>query len=191
MAIQIPYAAAPPPAPGNTGEFVRAAWDEFYRIQYALAAIDRPAASSITASESVPVGPTEQYDRLFDEGLLYEYEEPPGQTAPATGIWTCPQEGLYQITTIVEVPAFPSPASKLYTANLRTTQIPAGGTPASIVSSVGGPDNVPLRLVSIIIRPFLKGAQLYSDLDLTHETKTGTVTVTAVRGVIRLSGYKP
>ena len=56
------------------------------------------------------------WDRLFDTALIYDWQAPLGQHDVATGIWTCPQEGLYAIQPVVEVPAFPNPGSRIYEA---------------------------------------------------------------------------
>jgi hypothetical protein len=188
----LPYVPGLSIAPSSTVvDLSRATWDELFKISQALIELDRPSASVISCSEPVNITPTTVYDRLFDQTVIYEWEQPGGQTDATTGIWTCQQEGLYQFTGVIEIPAFPTPAVKQYTATLRTTQTFANGDPPAVVlSTAGGTDNTPLRINPSLLRPVSKGDTVYQDLDLTHQTVTGTVTVTAVRNIIRMSSIK-
>jgi hypothetical protein len=183
----IPYS---PAAPHGSTDFSRAVWDEFYRIAQGLFELDRPAAIAGASRENVTVSAAPAWDRLFDEAGSVEYERPAGQLALASGVWTAPIEGLYLIQPVIEVPAFASPASKLFTANLRTTLTPPGGVAKVSTSSAGGDDRVPLRIVAVFLLPLAKGATIYWDLDLTHETKTGTVSVLSVINITRQSSIK-
>ena len=186
----IPYSPGAPPG-ADPASLSRATWDELFRIAQSLADLDRPASISGDSPEPVPVGPTLQYDRLFDEADAISYEFPTGQLDTATGIWTAPQEGLYLIMPVIQVPAFPSPASKLFTANLRITIDYASGAPDKVITaSAGGDDRVPLRVQPVILIPLTRGDRIWFDLDLTHETKTGSVTVISVLNIVRQSGTR-
>ena len=186
----IPYTPGSPPGV-DTASLSRATWDELFRIAQALIDLDRPASIAGDSPESVIVGPTLQYDRLFNEADTIDYEYPSGQLDVTTGVWTCPQEGLYLILPVIQVPAFASPASKLFTANLRTTFHYASGSPDEvIVANAGGDDRVPLRLQPVFLKPLSRGDQVYFDLDLTHENKTGSVTVVSVLNIVRQSGTR-
>ena len=186
----IPYSPGSPPG-ADTQSLSRATWDEFFRIAQTLIDMDRPASLSGSSPEPVVVGPTLQYDRLFNEADAIDYEHPLGQFDKTTGIWTCPQEGLYLIMPVIQVPAFASPASKLFTANLRTTFHYASGAPDKvIVASAGGDDRVPLRIQPVFLLPFSRGDQIWFDLDLTHETKTGNVNAISVINITRQSGTR-
>lgn len=182
----IPYT---PAAPHGATDFSRAVWDEFFRIAQNLFELDRPAAISGSSLENVTVSAATVWDRLFDEADAIQYERPQGQLATLTGIWTAPVEGLYLIEPVIEVPAFASPASKLYTATLRTT-ITRAGVAVESLSQVGGDDRVPLRIVGVFLRPLNRGDTVFWDLDLTHETKTGTVSVLSVLNITRQSSIK-
>jgi hypothetical protein len=190
--VPLPYVPGASVSPAaSVGDLSRATWDELFKISQALIELDRPAASVVACSEPVNITPTTIYDRLFDENDIYEWEAPGGQTDSTTGIWTCPQEGLYLFTGVIEIPAFPTPATKEYTATLRTTLIPInGGAPLQILSTAGGLDNMPLRINPNIARPLNRGDTVYQDLDITHHTVSGVITVTAVRNIIRQSGIK-
>ena len=183
----IPYT---PAAPHGATDFSRAVWDEFYRIAQNLFELDRPAAIAGSSLENVTVSAATVWDRLFDEADAIQYERPAGQLAAATGIWTAPVEGLYLIQPVIEVPAFASPASKLYTATLRTTITRVGFATVQSLSKVGGDDRVPLRIVGVFLRPLNRGDTVFWDLDLTHETKTGTVSVLSVLNITRQSSIK-
>jgi hypothetical protein len=179
-----------PAAPHGVTDFSRAVWDEFYRIAQGIFELDRPAAVAGASREDVTVSPSASWDRLFDEAGAVEYERPAGQLDLATGIWTAPSEGLYLIQPVIECPAFASPASKLYIASLRTTLTRQGSAPVQSVSSVGGDDRVPLRIVGAFLLPLNRGDTIFWDLDLTHETKTGTVSVLSVINITRQSSIK-
>lgn len=181
----IPYSPAPPPIGTD-----RAIWDEFYKLQEALINLDRPASLTGSSPEPVPVTASVSYDRLFDEADAISYEQPTGQFDTTTGIWTCPQEGLYLLLPLIQVPAFTTPASKLFTATLRTTFTYAAGGTKVVTSSAGGDDRVPLRLQPVFLEPLLKGDTVFFDLDLTHETKTGTVNVISVINIVRQSSIR-
>lgn len=186
----IPYTPAPPPSATDPNT-CRATWDEFFKLAQALIDLDSPAAIAGANPEPVVVGPTVQYDRLFDEADAIEYERPKGQLDQTTGIWTCPQEGLYLIMPVIEVPAFPTPASKLFTASLRWTIDYASGAPDRVATAkAGGDDRVPLRLQPVIMVPLSRGDRMWFDLDLTHETKTGSITVVSVINIVRQSGTR-
>ena len=186
----IPYSPAPPPLGTDTIQLSRATWDELYRIAERFESIDRPAALSLSKSESIPVQAATVWTRLFDDPAAYEWLRPAGQM-DANGVWTCPQEGLYDVTVILEVPAFPNPGSRLYEATLRTTGHPANGDPdVVILSKTGGPDEASLRLIANFLRPLNKGDQVWFDLDLTEVAFTGNVTVLGILNICRQASIK-
>lgn len=185
----IPYSPAPPPLGTDPVQLSRATWDELYRIAERFESIDRPAALAITSSKAIPIQPTTVWTRLFDSGVQYEWEAPQGQIA--TGIWTCPQEGLYSVAVVIEIPAFPNPGSRLYEATLRTTGHPADGSPDKVITSkAGGPDEATLRFSADFLRPLTKGDQVWFDIDLTEEAFTGSVTVFSVLNICRQASIK-
>jgi hypothetical protein len=184
-----PYTPANPPFTEKLLDFSRATWDEFYRIAERLVSIDRPSAVAITEALTATIQPAEVWQRLFNTTPAYEWESPLGQFS--SSIWTCPQEGLYNITVIVEVAAFPNPGSRIYEATLRTTLHPANGDPDRVsLSKTGGPDEAHLRLIADFLRPLNKGDQLWLDLDLTEDTYTGTVPIFSILNICRQSSVK-
>jgi hypothetical protein len=185
----IPYQPANPPYTEKLADFSRSTWDEFYRIAERFLSIDRPAAMAVTEQKSVPIQPAEVWTRLFNTGLAYDWEQPAGQLA--AGVWTCPQEGLYDVSVVIEVPAFPQPGSRIYEATLRTTWRPAaGGADRVTLSKTGGPDEVALRLVAEFLRPLNRGDQVWFDLDLTEQTYTGNLSVLSILNVCRQASVK-
>lgn len=182
----LPYVPSNPPAGMD-----RAVWDEFYKLQQALIDLDRPVALAINSSEYIAVTPTLTYDRLFDENVFYEYQLPLGMFDTTTGIFTAQQEGLYTVDIVIEIPAFPNPGSRNYTATLRTTKSPANGDPdIELISTAGGPDEAPLRFSASILRPLNSGDRVWFDLDLTEETFTGNLTVRSFMHIVRIGSYK-
>jgi len=185
----LPYTPANPPS--DFKQAVRPTWDEFNKIKQALYDLDRPVALSLTASESISITPTIVWDRLFDENVTSEYQLPGNMFNITTGVFTAPQEGLYQITIIIEIPAFAQPGDRLYVATVRSTKHPADGSPDTSFESVtGGNDQTPIRLVVSLLKPANAGDQLWFDLDLTMESYTGSVTVLEVLNIVRIGGYK-
>jgi hypothetical protein len=186
----IPYSPANPPG-GDTLDLSRATWDELYRIAVEFNNLAQPAALAVTCSEPVTVEATTVWDRLFNENITYEWQNPLGQLDVTTGIWTCSQEGLYSITPIFEAPPFPSPALKEYTASLRGTFHPINGGPDKVgIAQSGGMDTQALRVSAQFLRPLYKGDQLWMDADLTHATKTGTITCFGVMNILRVGRIK-
>jgi len=181
----LPYSPASPP-PAEAGEVSRAAWDEFYRLALILQNLQSPSALSAACAELVTAQATTVWDRLFNEGVTYSWENPKGTLDTATGIWTCPEEGLYSIEIILEASPFPSPATKEYTASLQTTIHPADGGPDLVfVSQNGGIDTQALRVNASFLRPLYRGDQLWAAADLTHATKTGDVQCKAFLNTLR------
>jgi hypothetical protein len=186
----IPYTPANPPG-GDTLDLSRATWDELYRIATEFNNIAQPAAVSAACSEPIAVQATTVWDRLFDENVTYEWQNPSGQLNTTTGVWTCTQEGLYTLNLVLEAAAFPSPATKTYTASLRTTFHPIIGTPdQQYISQNSGMDTNALRVNATFMRPLYKGDQIWIDADLTHATKTGNVTCLGVINILRVGRIK-
>jgi hypothetical protein len=185
----IPYQPANPPYTEKLADFSRSTWDEFYRIAERFLSIDRPAAMAVTEAKSAPVQAAAVWTRLFNTAPAYDWQQPIGQMT--AGVWTCPQEGLYAVTVIIEIPAFPNPGNRLYTATLRTTGHPAsGGADKVVLSKTGGPDEAPLRLVADFLRPLNRGDEVYFDLDLTEEGYTGNVPVLSILNICRQASVK-
>jgi hypothetical protein len=184
------YTPANPPAPGGDN-LSRATWDEFYRLAILLQNLAAPSALSAACQEPVTVEATQNWDRLFNENVEYDWQNPQGTLDTVAGIWTCPEEGLYQVDVILEAPPFPSPATKEYTASIRTTYHPADGSPDMVaISQNSGIDTQSVRVNAAFLRPLYRGDQVWVDADLTHQTKTGTVTCLGVLNILRVGRIK-
>jgi len=191
-ALTAKYTPGPNVAPSsNVGDLGRATWEELFRIAQSLLDLDRPCAMSLLCEESIPVGPALTYDRLFNEGVSNFWENPAAQIDTATGIWTCPQEGLYQVAVLLRVPAFPTPAVKEYYLSIRITIVHIDGSPDEVLElQNGGFDNIPIAASGTALRPFLRGDQMYVDAAAYHQTTTGAVTIKANLQIVRISGTK-
>lgn len=163
--VPLPYTPAPPPSGGSADlqELARATWDEFYRIQLVLAALDRPMALSAPAIEPIPVDVLPAYARLLNSGAVPVYELPPGMLNTATGVITIPQEGLWQVNIIVSVPPFPVPGNREYTLDVQLTLDPVvGGTVVRTVST-NGQDTQDLSIGAPAAFTALQGDLLWLD----------------------------
>jgi hypothetical protein len=180
----LPYSPANPPEPGSE-QISRATWDEFYRLAIILQNIQSPSALSVKCEEGIEVQATTVWDRLFNEGVAYSWQNPEGTLDILTGVWTCPEEGLYSIDITLEASPFPSPATKEYTASLQTTYHPLSGPNQVFLSQNGGIDTQALRVSGHFLTPIYRGDQFWFDADLTHATKTGTVQCKAFLNILR------
>lgn len=186
-----PYTPANPPYTDKAQELSRATWEELYRIAERLISIDVPAALAVNGQDVCSVEPTQVWNRLFDAAKAYDWQAPLGQMNDATGEWTCPQEGLYNIQGLIQVPAFPNPGDRLYVATIRVTIRPADGSPDRVViGTQSGNDAANMRMAVAVLRPLVRGDKMWMDLDITQENYTGSVTITSVLNIFRVSSIK-
>ena len=185
--LLLPYIAGSPPR-GSTEEVARATWDEFYKIEQALIGLDAPVALSLSATENVNATTGIVYETFYDEGITYQWEQPPGYFTLATGVWTCPGEGLYQLSNTFDVPAAPSASIKDYIIYVRNTLTPLIGAPVIRNSSAGGLDTFQLRFNALSLVPLLKGTTVKMEVAVYREAGAVTVSVTGNLGIYRVSG---
>lgn len=185
----LPYQPGQPPVLDSARELSRATWDELIRIAQSLIDLDRPASLSVAGSDSITATTSGQtYSRLFDASPSIVHEMPGGCFDPASGIYTVPQEGIYQIYARMNVPAFPSPQNKSYVGYLRyTISRVAGGTITGILES-GGFDDTILTVQGMSLNPLYKGDQIWMDGAITRAAGGGTVVVTDTLQIHRISG---
>jgi len=183
------YIPANPPDGKQPGDFLRAIWDEFYRISRSLIGLDQPAAVAMSASEQVSVQVGQVWDRFFNEGITNFYEQPPGYFNQATGVWTAPTEGLYLFSSTITVPAFGS-GNKQYFCEVRLTATPIIGVPYVKIETAGGADDVPLQVTSVYLLPLQGGATVTVDVSISHDNQTGTLLVKGNLGIFRTSGLR-
>lgn len=188
--LVIPYRPNPPPVPSSeTPELVRATWEELTRIAASLSDIDRPVSVAVSGVDSVAVGATATYSRLFDSAPSVEFEKPGGAFNAVSGVWTCPQDGLYQVTVNAELSPLSAPAQKSYVGLIRRTLThAAGGADSVVIYSGGGLDDQFLSVIGTRLLVLQQGDTLRYDGAATHPTKTGTVTFTSVFYATRLAG---
>lgn len=128
----IPYSPANPPA--FNADLPRSTWDEFYRVALALGALDRPVSLSENCIDALTVDVAPAFTRIFDTPVTIVWESPPGQTDTATGIWTCPREGLYQLSYFGNVAPAGVPGDRVYTLEVRSTQTFINGDPDRVIT---------------------------------------------------------
>lgn len=184
----IPYVPGSPPT--QTPDTVRATWDEFFRIASSLIDLDRPVSLSITESETLAVSTNPAFNRMFDGNITAEWEQPGGAFDRTTGIYTFPQEGLYNMYVRLNVPPFTTPATKSYKAEIRATidYITAGQADTVWLLESGGLDDQYLTVQGQSLYPLRRGDKIYFDARAIHATKTGTIAITATLQIQRVSG---
>jgi len=184
-----PYRPANPPAPGNDpGDVIRAVWDEFNRIASAMADLDRPLSVSVRNTDTITVGATASYSTMLNAAPVIDWEQPGGSFNSSTGVWTCAQEGLYQISAAVVSDPFPAPATKSYSVSLRLTRTPLGAGAIDYLFGGGGLDDQFVTASALILLPLTQGDTIVLSAAGVHPTKTGTNTVRASMSIVRVSG---
>lgn len=188
--LVIPYRPNPPPAPGTLADMLgRATWEELTRIAAALADADRAVSIEVSATDSVTVAAAASFTRMLDNSPTVEFSEPGGTFAPLTGIWTCPQEGLYLVTINSELAPMNAPAQKSYTAQVRRTWThAAGGADSVVIYNGGGLDDQVVSVIGTRLLPMLQGDTLRYDVAAIHPTKVGTVSMNSVFYAVRQAG---
>lgn len=191
--VAIPY--RPGMAPGassSMGDAMQAVWVELNRIAQSLADTDQPMGAAIRATESlvVTVAPTITWERIFDESITNDWRNPANAFNAATGVYTVPQDGVYQVVARLSAPAFPTPAVKGYALGLRGTIHFVNGTPNQVATTfMGGQDTLPLGCIGTFMQPLVQGDQFWIDAAAVRETTGGTLNnVLCVLEVSRVSG---
>lgn len=187
--LPIPYRPASPPAPGSeSGEILRAVWDEFARIATSLVDLDRPMSLSVHGDDTINVGAVASYLVMLDAAPITDWESPGGMWNASTGVWQCPTEGLYLVNTSVVSNPFAAPATKSYSVNARLTKTAAVGGTTVYSFAGGGLDDQFVTAVGAFLVPLAQGDTLQLSAAGVHATKTGTNAVTAFMNITRQSG---
>lgn len=187
--LPIPYRPNSPPEPSSTPEqSLRAIWTEFTRIAAALADLDVPLSMAVSNVDTITVGATATYQVMLNASPSISWEEPGGTFNPATGLYTAPSEGLYQIFVTVVSDPFPAPATKSYSVSVRLTETPTVGAPVVRTFAGGGLDDQFVTATSSFLLPLQQGDTLKLEAAGIHATKTGTNVVNARMTVNRISG---
>ena len=186
----IPYSpsSAPRSADENT---TRAIWDEFFRIEQALVDIDLPNLVTVTSVESIQTSASEvsiTWNRLFNSTPNVVYEKPTGTFAPTTGIWTCPQEGVYQISVQTSLPKDNLAGTNYYYGTIRITVDPLQGANTVVTRVAGGNEEVPLSLTFISMFSMQKGDTVVVDLAALNPKGVVTLQSANSMSIIRQSG---
>lgn len=177
--LSVPY--SPAPVPRNPDDLPRYLEDEFQRIRQAL--IAQPVAFTISEDYLIAIDTVENWQTVFI-GVEPFWDIPGGGWDSTTGLWTCPQSGLYQLSVTLEVQAFGG-GNKNYYAGLAI--VITGEDPRRLESIDGGDDDVPLG-VSLMGQVFLwQGDTLRFEATVVHENGTGNVDATVAAQVLRVS----
>jgi len=190
--LDLPYRPGMITANDSTVEQLAVAlWDELTKIAISMAGIDQPMGASVYDSEVLPISkqPTIVWLRIFDGATDAVWARPQSALNTATGVYTIVQEGVYNVSARLNVPAFLTPAIKEYYAGIRTTINYADGSP-STVSAVynGGQDIVPINVLSGFLLPLTAGDSFFFEAAIDHETQTGSITAQSALQVQRVSG---
>lgn len=177
--LSVPY--SPAPVPRNPDDLPRYLEDEFQRIRQAL--IAQPVAFSIQEDGTLPVDNVLVWEQILI-GTDAEWDVPGGGWDPVTGMWTCPQAGLYQITYSIEVGAFGSGNKNYYAAIAIDI---SGSTVERYETTDGGDDDIPLGVILTGLVFMLQGALVQFEASVVHENQTGTVPGHAVAQILRVS----
>ena len=179
-----PRDSAPP------AESIRAVYDELSKVAQALADYDRPVVATLSATDTLAVGAAPAFERIFDEGVDAEWIKPEDTFDPVTGIWTCPQEGLYQVYAKAVIEPLNAPANKSYVIELRGTIDRLNDwIPDGVATSYGsGLDDQYVTAITMILSPFARGDRLWFDARAIPPTKTGNELCTCTLQISRQSG---
>jgi hypothetical protein len=167
-------------------EFIRAVWDELQRIGLSFSDIDRPLSMSAHGADTIQVGATATYSTMLNASPTVDWQQPGDTFNPGTGVWTCPQEGLYLINATIVSNPFAAPATKSYQVSLRLTK--AGSAAGVYTFGGGGVDDQFVTAAATLLLPMQQGDTLVMTGAGIHATKTGPNNVTAYLNVIRQSG---
>ena len=184
----LPYTPGAAPVGSTDPSLSRASWDELFRIAQALLDLDRPVSMVVLGTDVLQVSATAPYERLIDETVTYPWQAPAGQFTAATGVWTCPQEGLYQISPRMDVPAFATPSTKSIVVSLRATVTTS--TVGTITWDDSGLDDTPTSVGGMGLVAMREGDVVWLDGYVQHPTKSGPITVQTRMQVLRVSGTK-
>ena len=185
--LPIPYQPAPPPNTDDVSELTRYTYDELTRLAQGLINLQQPVALTVVDNNAtIPIGPLPVWERLF-VGITPEWAVPSNTWNSATAEWTNPQDGLFNMSVVMEVQPF-GIGNKDYYAGLRITVVKATGAPDVVYEVTdSGVDDFPLGVTLVIALPLYKGDVVYFEAAAVHENQTGTVDVDALAQITRIS----
>jgi len=151
-------------------------YDELPRIAQAL----NEFPVGVNVQQSVPGVPINLIPTTFNLfiGEPFDFDLPGGGWNSATGEWTAPVSGLYQLNLVADVTPFGT-GNKDYAANLEFL------VNDLVVFSAGNVGQDDFRLgTAIAISSFLtRGDVLRATITLVHDSFVGSTTVTAFMGI--------
>ena len=173
----------PNPVPSNLDDIPRFLFEELERIKVALYA--QPVALSINETGTWAVTTVVTWETLFI-GETPGWEVPGGGFDSTTGIWTCPQAGLYDFGLQAEIEPFGG-GNKNYYAGLRLFVRHPDLSIDTYESTDGGADDVPLGVSLSGLIPLVSGDELLAEMTIVHEIFVGSVNYEARMQILRES----
>ena len=161
----------PAPVPNKLEDLPRYLEDELYRIKdtYRVPFLNYTILHDTTLL--VPLTDTPVFGRLFDDPPLdNELDLPPEQFDDTTGVWTCVDTGIYDISCTLGATA-PGAGNKQWTLVLQTTV--AGIVRESISGNL---DNFDLSVSAGYIFPLNVGETVFWDAGAVTSTPGGSTT---------------
>ena len=146
--------------------------------------VAQPVALTVLKSGQLPIGPTRDWTNPFI-GDDAAWDVPGGSWDPATGRWTCPQIGLYQISALLEIDPFGA-GNKNYYAGLQLRIIGEIGRIQETYD--GGDDDIPLGVSFTGQQVFYQGDTIEFKITAVHENQTGTVAAQTHMQLLNVSG---
>lgn len=176
--VQQPYNPTNPP--DEFQDWPRWLMEELFRIAGALRS--DPVVMAVDDTDTITIGtlPTTVILGIGDASVI---DIPSGAWDPVTGIWTCPLDGIYQVTAQVYIPAFGS-GNKTYFGSIEVNEL-APNPKRIAVSFDGGADDVPLGITLAEPNLILAGTTIQATLTAEHEQFTGTVNYIAAFSYLR------
>ena len=177
--LQRPY--APFPVPNDAKDLPRYIAAELDRIRQAFLA--QPVSLTVEETGTAAVTTAINWFDLFI-GETPTWDIPGGGFDPVTGIWACPQGGLYTLGLSLEVRPFGG-GNKTYYAGVAIDY--SGSSVGRFESTDGGNDAIPLGVGLNSQVPILQGTLLKCEATIVHNQFSGDADYKANLQILRVS----
>lgn len=179
MPKQLPEKYFPTNPPSEFEDWARWISEELFRIEAALYA--NPVVMTVSGSGQINIG-TAPAPITLGIGDTPNIDFPSGNYDPATGIWTCPQNGVYSLVCTATVQPFGSGNKAYY---LLIDCLVAG---VSVDTQTGsGVDDVPVAGTLFAPVNLFVGQGVKFDLSAVHEQFTGVSDYTFHISIVRIA----
>lgn len=178
--LSVPY--YPNPTPLDAEDLPRYLEDEVRRIREAM--IAQPVAMTVDEIDSIVVTTDINWLQVFI-GETADWDVPGGSWDPTTGVWTCPQSGLYSTDLQAEIQPFGA-GNKNYYAGIAITR-DRGGALLRWENTDGGDDAIPLGVTLSGLVPYLQGDKIHAELTVVHDQFVGVADYKISMQLLRVS----